>query len=368
MAEAKILPLTRPSPGTGAAIGPGAEFGPYQLVKLLGEGGMGQVYLAKHNTLGKQVAIKLLNPEAASQLDLVRRLFAEARVVNEINHENIVEIHDFVSDSGGQSYYVMELLRGEDLATSRREKGPFTLDRALAIAVQVCSALRAVHEKGVVHRDLKPENLFLVERAGRKDFVKIIDFGVAKVFDETLRSGSFTMAGSIVGTPEYMSPEQAGGRAVDGRSDVYALGLIIYWMLSDDLPFHGSGFDKLILARLTTKPADLPEPTPAGERLPRGLSKIVLRCLERDPADRFQTMEELRGRDRRGAGRPVVATRAGGAPLRRSAPSAGGDRSPGPRPRRGDPRRLLGPLAPRPAGICPRAHPDRRSRTARSPC
>jgi serine/threonine-protein kinase len=315
MAEAKILPLTRPSPNAEGRVTPGAEFGPYRLVRLLGSGGMGEVYLAKHSTLGREVAIKLLNPEAASHLDLVRRLFAEARIVNEINHENIVEIHDFISDAGGQSYYVMELLRGEDLANSR-ENGPFTIERALGIAVQICSALRAVHAKGVVHRDLKPQNVFLVDRAGQKDFVKLIDFGVAKVFDETLRNGSFTMAGAIVGTPEYMSPEQAGGRAVDGRSDIYSLGLILYWMLSDDLPFHGSGFDKLILARLTTTPAALKEPTPAGQRLPGELSRIVLRCLEREPADRFQTIEELSAAlSQAKASLPPQAAAAGASPL-----------------------------------------------------
>ncbi|HUB09248.1 MAG TPA: serine/threonine-protein kinase [Myxococcales bacterium] len=288
MPDAKILQLTPP-----ARYLPPAELGPYRLIRLLGSGGMGEVYLARHGSLGREVAIKLLNPEAASQPDLVRRLFAEARIVNEINHENVVEIHDFVPEPGGRSYYVMELLRGSDLAVTRAERGPFSLETTLSVASQICSALQATHANGVVHRDLKPENVFLIPRAGRTDFVKIIDFGVAKVFEGTLRTGSHTVAGTIVGTPQFMSPEQAGGRPIDGRSDIYALGVLLYWMLSDRLPFRDSGFDKLILARLTTKPDELPATTPSGERLPPELSRVVKRCLAVEPADRFQSVGEL---------------------------------------------------------------------------
>ncbi|MHB8417845.1 MAG: serine/threonine-protein kinase [Myxococcales bacterium] len=268
------------------------ELGSWRLVAPLGAGGMGQVYLAEHRELGRKAAIKVLHPQLAGDPDLVRRFFAEARVVNEIDHEHIVEIHDFVVDPRGRSYFVMELLHGRSLADTSLHEGLLPLARLVAIARQICSALQAAHAKGVVHRDLKPENVMLVERAGRRDFVKLLDFGIAKVPTAGPNAVN-TLTGMILGTPEYMSPEQAGGRAVDTRSDIYSFGVLLYWMIAGTVPFKASGFDKLILLRLTTEPPRLPSVTPSGERLPRSLAKLVGRCLAKEPADRFQTVAEV---------------------------------------------------------------------------
>ncbi len=266
------------------------DLGAYRLGEVLGSGGMGQVFRAEHRTLERKVAIKLLHPHLSSDPELVRRFFTEAKIVNRINHEHIVEIHDFVVEPDGRSYFVMELLQGQSLAAVPAPQ--LSIARTLAIAAQICSALKAAHDQGVVHRDLKPENVMLVERDGRPDFVKILDFGIAKV-PQLGSTGTQTVAGLILGTPEYMSPEQAGGRPVDLRSDIYAFGVLLTWMLSGTVPFKASAFDKLILLRLTTKPPPLPARTLAGEWVPPALARIVARCLERDPGDRFQSMAEV---------------------------------------------------------------------------
>jgi serine/threonine-protein kinase len=267
------------------------DLGSYRLGAILGEGGMGSVYRAEHRALGRKVAVKILHPALARDPELVRRFFGEARVVNAINHQHIVEIHDFVLEPGGRSYFVMELLDGQDLVEAR-EQGSFDLTRTLDIAIQTCSALQAAHEKGVIHRDIKPENVMLIERDGRPDFVKLLDFGVAKMPHSGIGPAR-TVAGMIVGTPEYMSPEQAGGRPVDARSDIYSMGALLFWMLTGHVPFEASGFDKLIVMRLTSAPPRLPAVGPGGERRPASLARLVARCLERNPADRFQSMAEV---------------------------------------------------------------------------
>jgi len=196
----------------------GAELGSYKLTSLLGEGAMGRVFKARHMRLGRTVAIKILNPEYAARPDVVKRFFREAKVVNEIDHENIVEVTDFV-EVPGLAFLVMELLDGQSLREIvKRRKGKWPpLYRSVAVMAQVCDALEAAHQKGVVHRDLKPDNIFVIQRAGR-DYAKVLDFGVAKLHDSLDKHE--TSAGVILGTPHYMAPEQALGREVDGRADV----------------------------------------------------------------------------------------------------------------------------------------------------
>jgi len=199
----------------------------YRLLKKLGEGGMGTVYLAEHVTIKKRCAIKLLNPEYAHKEELVQRFLQEARAASMIAHENVVEITDFGAAPNGSVFFVMEMLVGEDLSDTIKREAPMPWSRVAPMALQICRALGAAHSKGIVHRDMKPENCFRVDRHGNADFIKVLDFGIAKVTsdDPDGTGGRLTSTGMIFGTPTYMSPEQAQGQRVDLRSDIYALGV-----------------------------------------------------------------------------------------------------------------------------------------------
>ncbi|MFO0593664.1 MAG: serine/threonine-protein kinase [Myxococcaceae bacterium] len=274
------------------------KLGPWELVQLIGEGAMGQVFLGKHALLGRQAAIKVLRPEQYQRDDLIQRFFQEARAVNQINHEHIVEISDFGQELGPDGkptavYFVMELLQGETL-TTRLAQGSLSIERSLHVVKQLASALAAAHRLGVVHRDVKTDNVFLINRHGDADYVKVLDFGVAKLTQPTEDAPKVsTMDGAIIGTPTSMSPEQASGGTVDRRADVYAVGVMLYQLLSGKLPIDGENFGKLVAALLTRQPDPLPPRTPQGEPIPPWLADVVRRCLEKDPAKRPQSMEEL---------------------------------------------------------------------------
>ncbi|MBI3180682.1 MAG: protein kinase [Myxococcales bacterium] len=274
----------------------GEVLGSYELEDLLGQGGMGRVYLARHVKLGRRVALKVLKPELSSDPVHLRRFFQEARAVNRISHENIVEVHDFIEEpreQGGRVYFVMELLRGRTLRELMKE-GPLPVRRAVRIIRQACDALQAAHQVGVVHRDVKPDNVFLTERAGQKDFVKVLDFGVAKLRGAS-EAGAInaTSAGVVVGTPAYMSPEQALAEVVDHRADIYSLASVLYALLSGRPPFVEVSLGRLIARLVAQQPPPLPGSTPAGERIPEGLRSVVSRCLSKMPSERLQTMAEL---------------------------------------------------------------------------
>jgi serine/threonine-protein kinase len=208
--------------------------GSYRLLEQIGQGGMGNVFVAEHVKLGRRVALKMLRSEFTHNPEAVRRFFAEARAVNRISHDNIIEVSDFIESERGRSFYIMELLSGCDLRAVKERDGALPIGRALGIAIQVCRGLGAAHDAGIVHRDLKPDNIFLTERGGRRDFVKLLDFGVAKLLDDGPDGGMRfrTSAGVVVGTPEYMSPEQASGDPADHRSDIYAVGVILFEMVT----------------------------------------------------------------------------------------------------------------------------------------
>lgn len=274
----------------------GSVLGSYRLLKLLGEGGMGQVYLAEHVRLGRKVALKMLRSEYATSRDAVARFFREARAVNRINHENIVEITDFVEDDGKHNYYIMELLEGRNLGDLMRGEGRLPASRALGIAVQICKALSAAHQAGVIHRDLKSENIFLIERGGQVDFVKLLDFGVAKLTDFGAgQSVQKTGAGIIIGTPEYMSPEQASGLEVDHRSDIYSLGVILFEMVTGVNPFsvNAKSFGEVLVRHLTLKPPRPADVTDAPIRLPKQFEVLIQTCLEKEPHNRPQSIAEV---------------------------------------------------------------------------
>jgi serine/threonine-protein kinase len=290
------IPLTAMVVQAGGAR-EGDVLGTYQLVKLLGEGAMGQVFQARHTLLERNVAIKVLRPEQYKSPDLIQRFFQEARNVNQINHEHIVEIFDFVQETGPQGllsvYCVMELLRGESLS-SILERGAVPLKRGLNIVRQLCDALHAAHKVGVVHRDVKPDNIFITEKGGQKDYVKVLDFGVAKL---TVPGGDApsvtTMDGAIIGTPSFMAPEQAAGLAVDPRTDIWAVGVLLYQLLAGKLPFEGVSFALLAVQIITKPPPPLPPQTPSGERIPASLSALVMRCLEKEPAKRPPSLADV---------------------------------------------------------------------------
>jgi serine/threonine protein kinase len=273
------------------------SLGPWNIEGLLGQGSMGHVFKARHQSLGRLAAIKVLRPEQYQQPELIQRFFQEARTVNQINHEHIVEISDFVQEPGeaGPSavYCVMEFLQGRTLGDVAEDQ-PLSLDRALRIVDQVCDALAAAHRVGVVHRDVKPDNIMLIERGGSKDYVKVLDFGVAKLTDTDGKAMVATTEGAIIGTPICMSPEQAQGDAIDARSDIWAVGVILYKLLTGAFPFDAPTFVNIAVQIITRPFAPLPSKNQAGEAIPARLTALVEKCLQKHREARPQTMVEVR--------------------------------------------------------------------------
>ena len=246
--------------------GVGRVLGSYQLVALIGEGGMGNIYVGAHTRINRLVAIKVLRDELQHRPDTITRLFEEARTINRLHHPNIIESIDLVEDVVDGAYCVLELLRGEDLAT-RLKRGPPPIATVLHMGAQIADALAAVHALGVVHRDLKPENLISM----RDDIVKLIDFGVA-----TVSEGADT---KLHGTAAYMAPEQAAGERIDGRADIYSLGVVLFEMATGRHPFPSATEAEYILAH-----AHDPIPRPAG--VPKPLAELIVRCLAKRPEGR----------------------------------------------------------------------------------
>ena len=296
----------------GGDLPPGYVVGEYHLEKVLGRGGMGTVYAGLQPVIEKRVAIKLLNAQFSADANLVRRFVDEARAVNRIRHANIIDIFSFGQIADGRQYFVMEYLEGTTLA-ERMEKGDLTGDDMPIFLTQICDALDAAHGENIVHRDLKPENVWIVTPKRGKPFVKLLDFGIAKLLSPGERSA--TQTGMVMGTPHYMSPEQCHGKTVDQRTDIYAMGVILYQLYSGRLPFQGETFAEI----LTKQIIDTPEPPSKHASIPPELDKLIMRCLAKDPAGRPQTAKELgqslasilagaAARVQRAAGLPTSAT------------------------------------------------------------
>jgi serine/threonine protein kinase len=273
----------------------GKHINNYEVVSLLGEGGMGTVYLALHPIMGRKAAIKVLKPELARDESLVTRFFNEARAANAIRHPNIIDIIDVgLLPDDNVPYMLMEFLEGESLATRLDRVRPMDVASAVEIASQTASALAAAHSKGIVHRDLKPDNLFLVpdEMVGSGERVKVLDFGIAKLRDDMRGSSMKTRTGAIMGTAAYMSPEQCQGliEKLDHRTDVYALGIILYEMLCGAPPFLSEGFGDIIIMHVMKEPVHPQQLNPA---VPHDVSAAILRALAKSPDDRFQSMHEF---------------------------------------------------------------------------
>ena len=278
----------------GQAPAPGTVVGGYMLLDVIGRGGMGRVYMAEHTKLGRRVALKMLRKRYTGDRLALERFFSEARAVNQIRHENIIEVTDFFTTDDGHTCYIMELLEGRSLADVVQEGRPRT-ERVVKIAHQVASAMVAVHDAQIIHRDLKPENIFLTTKGGKEDFVKLLDFGVAKLTDQEGNSLHKTGVGAAVGTLEYMSPEQLVGRNLDSRSDVFGLGVVMYEMMTGQLPFSPPTDKAMLFTQLTSEP---PRPSTAVPdlRIPSDLEDLIMQCLEKDPDKRPQTMREVKGR------------------------------------------------------------------------
>lgn len=277
----------------------GEVLGSYRVLDVLGEGGMGRVYLAEHVKIGRRVALKMLHSHLAQSAEVVSRFFDEARAVNRILHEHIVEITDFVENEKGNNYFIMEHLKGAPLSDVMEiDDDSSPISRCLAVGVQVASALSAVHAANIVHRDLKPENIFLTQRGGQEEFVKLLDFGIAKLLGDDgggmkLRT---TQAGVIMGTPDYMSPEQASAAKVDFRTDIYSLGVILYELCTGQLPFKAETFGDLIFLHKTKKPLKPSKVPGLVQSIPAPLEELILDCLNKDPGERPQSAKEVEDR------------------------------------------------------------------------
>jgi serine/threonine protein kinase len=287
----------------------------YVIAKKLGEGGMGAVYLATHNLLEKQVALKILHGEFARKPDLVERFMQEAKAASRIRHENVIDISDFGATPEGLVFFAMELLKGHDLhdeiARARVSGHLLPWARTKKIFLQICAALSAAHAKGVVHRDLKPENVYLVEFLGDPDFVKLLDFGIAKLTDTGEGEGGrkLTKTGMLFGTPEYMSPEQARGEQVDHRVDVYAMGCILFQLVTNRVPFEADNFMGVLSMHLTEPPPSIPVEVFDQIGAPRALAQIIDRALDKNRDARYQTIDDLANAVREACGDPLVTDR-----------------------------------------------------------
>lgn len=257
----------------------------YRIEHLLGKGGMGAVYAAKHVVLGKTVAVKFLHLEFVNDEDIVKRFYREAQAAAAIGHTNIIEVLDVGVSENQEPYLVMEYLEGESLATLLQRKGTLDFDIACGIMEQVLDALHTAHTKGIIHRDLKPDNIFLAYSAAGHPTVKIIDFGISK-FTEATGQSQLTKTGSLLGTPAYMSPEQArGDKGVDARADIYSMGVILYQMLSGRLPFRGENYNQLLINILTEPPVP---PKESFAAFPAEAEPIVMDAVAKQPEDRIK--------------------------------------------------------------------------------
>jgi eukaryotic-like serine/threonine-protein kinase len=265
----------------------------YRIVGTIARGGMGKVYRAEQQPLGRLVALKVLNPNYTGENDpeFHKRFFLEASIASKLTHPNTVTIFDYGKTDDEVFYIAMELLEGRTLHRALREEGPFRPERAMHIARQVCRSLREAHTLGVIHRDLKPANVYLVQHGDENDFVKVLDFGLVKNLDD--KGGEeLTQTGLFMGSPKYMSPEQIRGERVDGRVDVYALGVIMFEMLTGKVPYDRANSVNILMAHIQEEIPGMSAFNP-DVQVPAQLEQVVRRCMAKDPAARYASMDEV---------------------------------------------------------------------------
>ncbi|HEX7842616.1 MAG TPA: serine/threonine-protein kinase, partial [Kofleriaceae bacterium] len=265
--------------------------GRYRVLAKLGEGGMGAVFRAEQISLKRTVAVKLLRPDVSADPMLLRRFNAEAEVVAKLSHPSTVNIYDFGQDADGTLFIAMELIDGRSLRSVIQQEAPLPLGRTLAIALQIAASLADAHAHGIVHRDLKPDNVMLTDRGRERDVVRVLDFGIAKLRDDTRATqAAMTQQGDMLGTPQYMAPEQIRAEPIDGRTDIYALGCLLYEMVTGRLPHEAA----TVLAMLSKHLMEAPVP-PTQRRPDLGLwpaiDPLILGAMAKDPKARPPTME-----------------------------------------------------------------------------
>ena len=269
--------------------------GQFRVLEKVGTGGMGSVYKASQPAMNRMVAIKILHPKLAGRKDLTARFRREARAMSQLTHPNTVKVFMYGElEDDGSLYIVMEMLEGRNLNQTVRKEGPLSTDRAIPILIQCCGALQEAHELGIVHRDLKPENIFLSKQGGMPDYPKVLDFGLAKVTERQMQPGSviLTQEGMVFGTPEFMSPEQAQGKTLDARSDIYSLAVILYEVLTGKLPFTARTPMEYIQKHVTDPIIQLSERVP-DRKFAKGLDEVLAKALQKQPDKRFQSAGEF---------------------------------------------------------------------------
>jgi serine/threonine protein kinase len=288
----KLTPIAEElSPGT-------VLNGRYEIKEAISGGAMGRIYKAHHQLMNRTIAIKTMLPQMVGSGGALQRFKQEAQSLSSLSHPNILTVFDFFIGDDGLPYLVMDYLEGTNLDEVRKT-GPLAAPRAVHIFSQVCDALGTAHKAGIIHRDVKPHNIMLVKHGDDPDYVKVIDFGIAKLLEPS-ESSQLTATGDVFGTPQYMSPEQCRARPLDVRSDIYSLGCVMYASLTGTPPFTGDDPMQCMYKHANEDPPGFPE----GSDVPKPLQEAVLKALEKQPADRFQTMEQLKAAI---TGTPVAA-------------------------------------------------------------
>lgn len=268
--------------------------GRYEILDVIGDGAMGRVYLAKHQLMKRQVAVKMMHPQLISGKAALKRFQKEAELASALNHPNILTVYDFGVTDDSNPYLVMDFLKGRELLDVLREEKRLPVKRAFHIFKQVCTGLAHAHEKGVVHRDLKPSNIMLITLDGDDSFVKILDFGIAKQLNPSESAASnLTRTGEVFGTPHYMSPEQCRALEVDGRADIYAVGCVLYQTLTGELPIRGADLIECLYKHVNETPASFSSVCPELDLSPE-VEAIVFKAMAKKPEDRFQTLTEMK--------------------------------------------------------------------------